>query len=160
MGARKFFILHGLGSQGTFPGKDLFPFIESLRPADDIAVNALEGPLIQTGSPAEEINRGPRYHPGTYQHQHAAILKKEAQCQTLNDYFCFFIYSHSTFDVGRSMFDVLFSAHPTQKQFGDYWAQPPNLYYQGISVSNFYGAQSNKKISFFYRTCIDLAIGA
>jgi len=26
-----------------------------------------------------------------------------------NDYFCFFIFSHSTFDVGRSMFDVHFS---------------------------------------------------
>jgi len=25
----------------------------------------------------------------------------------LKGYFCFFIFSHSTFDVGRSMFDVL-----------------------------------------------------
>ena len=28
--------------------------------------------------------------------------------RALNDYFCFFIFSHSTFDVGRSMFDVRF----------------------------------------------------
>jgi len=35
-------------------------------------------------------------------------LFSNIQCQTLNDYFCFFIFSHSTFDVGRSMFDVLF----------------------------------------------------
>jgi len=25
---------------------------------------------------------------------------------TFNGYFCFFIFSHSIFDVGRSMFDV------------------------------------------------------
>jgi len=28
------------------------------------------------------------------------------RCQTLNKYFYFFIFSHSPFDVGRSMFDV------------------------------------------------------
>jgi len=34
------------------------------------------------------------------------VLKSRSQ--SLNDYFCFFIFSHSTFDVGRSMFDVHF----------------------------------------------------
>jgi hypothetical protein len=32
--------------------------------------------------------------------------KTNIQHQTFNGYFCFFIFPHSTFDVGRSMFDV------------------------------------------------------
>jgi len=39
-------------------------------------------------------------------------LLSNIRYQTLNDYFCFFIFSHSKFDVGRSMFDVhLFSVN-------------------------------------------------
>ena len=34
--------------------------------------------------------------------------KTNIQYRTFNSYFCFFIFSHSTFDVGRSMFDVHF----------------------------------------------------
>jgi len=34
--------------------------------------------------------------------------KANIQCQTFSDYFCPFIFSHSAFDVGRSMFDVHF----------------------------------------------------
>jgi len=42
-------------------------------------------------------------------------LFSNIQYQTLNDYFCFFIFYHSTFDVGRSMFDVhLFSVNLPQ----------------------------------------------
>jgi len=32
--------------------------------------------------------------------------KNKHQYRTFNSYFCFFIFFHSTFDVGRSMFDV------------------------------------------------------
>ena len=32
--------------------------------------------------------------------------KTKTQYRTFNSYFCFFIFSHSKFDVGRSMFDV------------------------------------------------------
>jgi len=35
-------------------------------------------------------------------------LFSKIQCQALNKDFCFFIFSHSKFDVGRSMFDVHF----------------------------------------------------
>ncbi len=31
-------------------------------------------------------------------------MKKNIQCWTFNTHFCFFIFSHSTFDVGRWMF--------------------------------------------------------
>jgi len=34
--------------------------------------------------------------------------KTNIQYRTFNSYFCFFILFHSTFDVGRSMFDVHF----------------------------------------------------
>jgi len=33
-------------------------------------------------------------------------LISKIRCQTFNDCFCFFLFSHLTFDVGRSMFDV------------------------------------------------------
>ena len=36
----------------------------------------------------------------------SAKLFSTIRCRILNDYFCFFIFSHSIFDVGRSMFDV------------------------------------------------------
>jgi len=38
--------------------------------------------------------------------------KTNTQYRTFNSYFCFFIFSHSTFDVGRSMFDVHLSKQP------------------------------------------------
>jgi hypothetical protein len=34
------------------------------------------------------------------------MKKTNIQYQTFNGYFCFFIFPHSTFDVGGSMFDV------------------------------------------------------
>jgi len=49
--------------------------------------------------------------------------KANIQYPTFNDYFCFFIFFHSIFDVGRSMFDVHFSHLPGKKQLSAYRAK-------------------------------------
>ena len=79
MSTIKFFILSRVGSQGTFPGKDLFPLIEPLRLADDIAVNTLERPSIRAGWPAEEIDYSARCHQGAHQYQPADKMEKKTQ---------------------------------------------------------------------------------